>query len=57
MLELEIPWFGCSKEQTIKIRSSLTLQLLYKAHPKWVEYMATVMRTPKGERPDYKLLL
>jgi hypothetical protein len=26
LLELEIPWFGCSKEQTVKVRSSLTLQ-------------------------------
>ena len=26
LLELEIPWFGCSKEQTVKVRSNLTLQ-------------------------------
>ena len=57
MLELDIPWLGCSKEQTVKIRSGLTLQQLFKEHVRWVEYMAAVMRTPRAERPDYKRLI
>lgn len=57
MLEMEIPWAGMNKEQVVKIRSSLTLQELFKGQPRWVEYMAYVMRLPRHERPDYKYLV
>ena len=53
---MEIPWGGMNKEQVIKIRSSLTLQELYRKEPNWMEFMAYVMRLPKNERPDYKYL-
>lgn len=48
LMEMEIPWFGCGKEQSIRIRSALTLQQLFKNNIKWVEYMAVVMKTPKS---------
>ena len=36
LLELDVPWMGCSKEQTVRIRSGLTLQQLFKDNVKWV---------------------
>lgn len=36
LLELDIPWLNSNKEQTIKIRCSLTLQEIYKNNIKWV---------------------
>ena len=33
---MEIPWGGMNKEQVIRIRSSLTLQELFKGRSNWI---------------------
>ena len=56
LMEYDLPWYGLNKEQTIKVRSTMTLQHLFKGHHGWIEYMATVMKTGKNDRPDYRKL-
>ena len=56
LMEYDIPWNGLNKENTIKIRSTITLQELFRGNHKWIEFMATVMRTRRNERPDYRRL-
>lgn len=41
----------------IKSRNSLTLNQLYKRHPEWLEYMITVHKMAKNEKPDYGKLI
>lgn len=52
----DIPWYGLNKELTVKVRATLTLQELFKGHKGWIEFMATVMRLGKNDRPDYRRL-
>ncbi len=36
LMGFNIPWYGLNKESTIKIRSTITLQELFKGHQGWI---------------------
>ena len=36
LMGYDIPWYGLNKDLTIKVRSTMTLQDLFKGHSGWI---------------------